>query len=58
MMKKMLLKILNLPVALRIRLYPMLNRMIFTCKGIRYGRNMQVYSHLTIINRGGYYYRG
>ena len=53
MIKKILLKVLNLPVALRIRLYPRLNRLIFTCKGIKYGRNLQVYSYLPIINRGG-----
>ena len=53
MIKKILLKVLNLPVALRIRLYPRLNRLIFTCKGIKYGRNLQVYSYLPIINREG-----
>ena len=53
MIKKILLKVLNLPVALRIRLYPRLNRLIFTCKGIKYGRNLQVYSYLPIINSGG-----
>ena len=61
MIKKILLKVLNLPVALRIRLYPRLNRLIFACKGIKYGRNLQVYSYLPIINRErgvGYYYRG
>ena len=53
MIKKILLKVLNLPVALRIRLYPRLNRLIFSCKSIKYGRNLQVYSYLPIINRGG-----
>lgn len=41
-MKQFLIKLLNLPTTLRIKLYPRINRMIFKAHGVVFGRNLQI----------------
>ena len=41
-MKQFLIKFLNLPTTLRIKLYPRINRMIFKAHGVVFGRNLQI----------------
>lgn len=45
-------KFLNLPTALRIKFYPRINRWLFNAKGVEYGKNLQVYSRLSVIGGG------
>lgn len=41
-MKRLLLKLLNLPIALRIKFYPYINRMILKSYGAVLGKNIQI----------------
>lgn len=41
-MKRLLLKLLNLPTALRIKFYPYINRMILKSYGAVLGKNIQI----------------
>lgn len=41
-MKQFLLKLFNLPTALRIKLYPRINRMILKSHGVVFGKNLQI----------------
>lgn len=42
-MKRLLLKLLNLPTALRIKFYPYINRMILKSYGAVLGKNIQIF---------------
>ena len=41
-MKQFLIKLLNLPTTLRIKLYARINRMILKAHGVVFGRNLQI----------------
>lgn len=41
-MRAFIIKFLNLPATLRIKLYPRINRMIFKAHGVVFGRNLQI----------------
>lgn len=41
-MKQFLIKILNLPTTIRIKLYPRINRIILKVHGVVFGRNLQI----------------
>lgn len=42
MLKQILIKFLNLPTTLRIKLYPRINRMILKAHNVAFGRNLQI----------------
>lgn len=42
MLKQFLIKLLNLPTTLRIKLYPRINRMTLKAHGVVFGRNLQI----------------
>ena len=52
-MKQFLLKLFNLPTALRIKLYPRINRMILKSHGVVFGKNIQIPSKVLWLIRGG-----
>ena len=51
-LKKGIVKILNLPVAIRTKIYPSYNRLIFKLKGVEYGKNFKVFNHIYLIGKG------
>lgn len=51
-MKQFLLKLFNLPTALRIKLYPRINRMILKAHGVVFGKNIQIPSKVLWLIRG------
>lgn len=51
-LNKCILKLLNLPVALRIRFYPKYNRMFFKLKNVKYGRNFNILGKVYVIGSG------
>ena len=51
-MKQFLLKLFNLPTALRIKLYPRINRMILKSHGVVFGKNIQIPSKVLWLIRG------
>ena len=53
MLKQFLLKLFNLPTALRIKLYPRINRMILKSHGVVFGKNIQIPSKVLWLIRGG-----
>ena len=52
MLNKLLLKILNLPIIIRIRFYPRFNRLLFRLKGVTFGRNMTIMGKVSVIGDG------
>lgn len=52
MLKQFLLKLFNLPTALRIKLYPRINRMILKAHGVVFGKNIQIPSKVLWLIRG------
>ena len=52
-MKQILIKFLNLPTTLRIKLYPRINRMIFKAHGVVFGRNLQISGKVSWLIGGG-----
>lgn len=42
MLKQFLIKLLNFPTTLRIKLYPRINRMILKAHGVVLGKNLQI----------------
>ena len=42
MLKQILIKFLNIPTTLRIKLYPRINRMILKAHGVVFGKNLQI----------------
>ena len=52
MLKQFLLKLFNLPTALRIKLYPRINRMILKSHGVVFGKNIQIPSKVSWLIRG------
>ena len=50
--KKSIVKILNLPVAIRTKIYPSYNRLIFKLKGVEYGKNFKVFNKIYLIGKG------
>ena len=53
MLKQFLIKLFNLPTALRIKLYPRINRMILKSHGVVFGKNIQIPSKVLWLIRGG-----
>ena len=47
MLKQILIKFLNLPTTLRIKLYARINRMILKAHGVVFGRNLQIPSKVS-----------
>lgn len=52
MIKKLVFKIINLPVSLRIRLYPYINRALLWAKNVSHGTNCKIYNRISIIGKG------
>lgn len=52
-MRAFLIKLLNLPTTLRIKLYPRINRMIFKAHGVVFGRNLQIPGKVSWLIGGG-----
>lgn len=52
-MKRLLLKLLNLPTALRIKFYPYINRMILKSYGAVLGKNIQIFGKVHWLIWGG-----
>ena len=53
MLKQFLIKLLNLPTTLRIKLYPRINRMILKAHGVVFGRNLQIPGKVSWLIGGG-----
>lgn len=53
MLKQILIKFLNLPTTLRVKLYPRINRMILKAHGVVFGKNIQIPSKVLWLIRGG-----
>ena len=53
MLKQILIKFLNLPITLRIKLYPRINRMILKAHGVVFGRNLQIPGKVSWLIGGG-----
>lgn len=51
-MKQFLIKLLNLPTTLRIKLYPRINRMILKTYGVEFGKNLQIPGKVSWLIRG------
>lgn len=52
MLKQFLIKLLNLPTTLRIKLYPRINRMILKTHGVELGKNLQIPGKVSWLIRG------
>lgn len=52
MLKQILIKLLNLPTTLRIKLYPRINRMILKTHGVEFGKNLQIPGKMSWLIRG------
>lgn len=52
MKKKLIFKISNFPVAMRIRLYPYINRMLLWAKDVAFGDNCLIYNRISVIGGG------
>lgn len=52
-MKQFLIKLLNFPTTLRIKMYPRINRMILKAHGVVFGKNIQIPSKVLWLIRGG-----
>lgn len=50
--KQFLIKLLNFPTTLRIKLYPQINRMILKAHGVVFGKNIQIPSKVLWLIRG------
>lgn len=53
MLKQFLIKLLNLPTTLRIKLYPHINRMILKAHGVVFGKNLQIPGKVSWLIGGG-----
>ena len=51
-MKQFLIKLLNFPTTLRIKLYSRINRMILKAHGVVFGKNIQIPSKVSWLIRG------
>lgn len=52
MLKQILIKLLNIPTTLRIKLYPRINRMILKTHGVEFGKNLQIPGKMSWLIRG------
>ena len=52
-MKQFLIKFLNLPTTLRVKLYPRINRMILKAHGVAFGSNLQIPGKVSWLIGGG-----
>lgn len=53
MLKQILIKFLNLPTTLRIKLYPRINRMILKAHSVVFGKNLQIPGKVSWLIGGG-----
>lgn len=53
MLKQFLIKLLNLPTTLRVKLYPRINRMTLKAHGVVFGRNLQIPGKVSWLLGGG-----
>ena len=53
MLKQFLIKLLNLPTTLRVKLYPRINRMTLKAYGVVFGRNLQIPGKVSWLLGGG-----
>ena len=51
-MKQFLIKLLNLPTTLRIKLYPRINRMILKSHGVVFGKNLHIPGKVSLLIGG------
>ena len=47
-----LLKLIRLPRTLRLKFYPVLNKVIFQLNNIHYGKNLRVFNKIYVMNEG------
>ena len=52
MLNRLILKVINLPVAFHTRWYPRFNRFYFRGKRVRYGENMKILGKTNVVNQG------
>lgn len=52
-MKQFLIKFLNLPTTLRIKMYPRINRLILKANGVVFGKNLQIPGKVSWLIGGG-----
>ena len=52
-MKQFLIKLLNFPTTLRIKMYPRINRLILKANGAVFGKNLQIPGKVSWLIRGG-----
>ena len=53
MIRKLIPKMHRLPSTLRQKIYPSVNRLLFSCMGIRFGKNMNVLGRISVVCGGG-----
>ena len=53
MLKQFLIKLLNLPTTLRVKLYPRINRMTLMAHGVVFGKNLQIPGKVSWLIGGG-----
>ncbi len=51
-MKQFLIKLLNFPTTLRIKMYPRINRLILKANGAVFGKNLQIPGKVSWLIRG------
>lgn len=51
-LKKGIVKILNLPIAIRTKIYPSINSLKFRLFGVEYGKNFKVFNKIYLIGKG------
>lgn len=52
MIRRFIPKLFRLTSTLRQRIYPSLNRLILSCQGIKYGKNMKILTRISVIGGG------
>ena len=52
MLKQFLIKLLNFPTTLRIKMYPRINRLILKANGAVFGKNLQIPGKVSWLIRG------
>ena len=58
MLKQFLIKLLNLPTTLRVKLYPRINRMTLKAHGVVFGKNLQIPGKVSWLIGGKDFNRG
>ena len=53
MIRNLFPKLYRLPSTLRQKIYPSVNRLLFSCMSIRFGKNMNVLGRISVVCGGG-----